>query len=104
MPVTAAREERQPTDVHVIAALTQIVRFGAAPNSYTQTKVADQIGGSMCGPRRGIATVRDHWNSHLAAQGRPGVIGAGWWYLRGNAAARGGYWDEMPSASGWARR
>jgi hypothetical protein len=60
----------------------------------------------MRGRSRRVATLRERWHSPAwLVQGHPEAIGAdNDITCREMRAARGGYWEERPSAWGWARR
>jgi hypothetical protein len=55
----------------------------------------------MCGPSRGVATLRDRWRSPARlAQRRPGAIDAGDGTRGQCGQPAEGYWEGAPSASG----
>ncbi len=59
----------------------------------------------MRGRSRRVATLRDRWQSPAwLVQGHPEAVGADDVTCGEMRAACGGYWEERPSASGWARR
>jgi len=59
----------QPTgaDAHThpepTTTMLQNARSGAARGGHADERTATQIGGSMCGPLRRVATLRDRWRS-----------------------------------------